>query len=83
MTDQANQNGHDAASGAAKNSSKVRYLFTPNGLKKDLPNPMNDESEFTEPQVQRFPMWLIVTAYVLIALTALYTVWGLITSLSR
>jgi len=83
MTEQPNQNGHDSTSTVAKNSSKVRYLFAPNGSKKDLAKPKDDKAEFIEPQVQRFPMWLVVTACVLIALTALYTVWGLMTSLSR
>jgi len=83
MSEQPNQNGHDSTSSGSKNSSKVRYLFAPNGSKKELAKPKDDEAEVTELDVQRFPMWLVVTAYVLIALTVLYAVWGLISSLSR
>jgi len=54
-------------------------------LKKDFRslNEDDDTNRFMGPHVGRFPIWLVVTAYVLITLSILCTVWGLITSLNR
>jgi len=84
MTDQASHNGHDSTTTVSKNSSKIRYLFAGKSLKKDLHGLDDDETNLlTRPHVGRFPIWLVVTAYVLVTLSILYTVWGLITSLNR
>ena len=84
MIDQSSHNGHDSTSTVAKNSSKIRYLFAAKSLKKELPSPDEDETnQLSGPRIGRFPMWLVVTAYVLITLSILYTAPGLINSLNR
>ena len=40
-------------------------------------------NETPEGPPQRFPRWLILTAYILVALTVLYTVYGLVKALRR
>jgi len=68
----------------SKNSSKVFYLDNARRLgKHSRDTDTDDEERTTELQRRRFPLWLVVTAYVIVGLSVLHTAWGLLRSLSR
>ena len=84
MTDPANHNGNAAPPNGRTDSSKVAYLFASKGSKKRPEDKVEKDPEGDNGlKVGRFPKWLMVTAYVLIGLTVLYTGLALIGSLRK
>jgi len=77
MTDHGSHNGHEEL-------IKDPLSVCGKEFKKRVAQPDEDETnQLSGPRIGRFPMWLVVTAYVLITLSILYTAPGLINSLNR
>jgi hypothetical protein len=80
MTNDQNNNGHDSSS---TDSPKIRHLFAAKNAKIDHRIDESVTNRGSRERTGRFPVWFLVTAYVLVGLSILYTVWGLFNSLSR